>query len=38
MPVPMLERFPDIDARQRLNAFELAAIVFDEGVSIDHLM
>ena len=38
MPVPMLERFPDIDARQRLNAFELAAIVFDEGVRIDHLM
>jgi molybdate transport system ATP-binding protein len=34
----MLERFPRVDGPGRINAFELAAIVFDEGVSIDHLM
>lgn len=38
MTAPMLERFPDLDVTARLSAFELAAIVFEEGVSIDHLM
>ncbi|WP_237153181.1 DUF2478 domain-containing protein [Oryzibacter oryziterrae] len=34
----ILDRFPAHDAASRLNAFELAAIVYDDGVSIDHLM
>lgn len=33
----ILDHFPDIDPAA-LNAFELAAIVYDEGASVDHLM
>lgn len=33
----LLDRFPALDPA-RINASELAAIVFDEGASIDHLL
>lgn len=33
----ILDRFPGLDVTA-LNAFEIAAVVYDEGASIDHLM